>query len=209
VLASKEAQMVYFTTLAKDEAVESEFKYFNRLIRQLKGVVTFHVFRIDPSASNFAELTKKYKVGSLAKGKAKLRYYPNVATDENKMQKSYEIFFNKDAKDFANIQEEVEQNYEHNVVDLVSESFNQFIVRYAKDEQKNVVYYMYRSDQKVSLDFKAVSQHSLFEEDTVFLSLMDPNPKFFQGIDVRVLPIIGVPGRPHSTDPHLCSVEVR
>lgn len=71
-------------------------------------------------------------------------------------------------------------------------SFNDYIVRYAKDEQKMVVYYLYRADQEVSLDFKAISMHPLFGEDCVFLSLRDPDAKHFQGLDVRALPTIGV-----------------
>lgn len=93
---------------------------------------------------------------------------------ESKFSKSYEIFFDHKSKDFSNIENEVLENYNHNVVDIVSSSFNNFIVRYAKDEQKNVVYYMYRSDQEISLDYKAVSQHPLFSEDCVFLSMQDP-----------------------------------
>jgi len=143
-----------------------------------KGVVQFSVFRIDPSSPKFAEITKKYKIGSISK-KPKMRYYPNAVTGDIKMSKSYEIFFNADSKDFSLIQEEVEQNYEHKVSDVVGEQFNNFVVRYAKEEQKNIVYYMYRSDQHVALDFKAASVHPLFVDDCVFLSLADPNPKYF------------------------------
>lgn len=184
--------MVYFTALSATEPVESEFKYINKLIRQFRGVVTFHIFRMDVNSENFATLGKKYKVSSLAPGKPKLRYYPNMASGESKMTKSYEILFNKDAKSFENIEEEITENYEHQVVDIMGEQFNNFIVRHAKDEQKNVVYYMYRSDQKVSLDYKAVSQHPLLHDDCAFLSLVNPSEKIFQGLDTRYLPIIGV-----------------
>jgi hypothetical protein len=179
VLDSNEAQMVFFTTLSANEQIDTEFRYFNKLIRQFRGVVLFNVFRLDSNNENFSALTKKYKVGSLAAGKPKLRYYPNMATGDNKLSKSYEILFNKDAKTFENIEEEVTENYEHTVVDIMGEQFNNFIVRHAKDDQKNVVYYMYRSDQKVSLDFKAVSQHPLLQEDCVFLSLINPSEKIF------------------------------
>lgn len=184
--------MVYFTTLARNEAVESEFKYFNKLIRTFRGVVHFSVFRLDPTADGFQELAKKYKVGSLAAGKPKLRYYPNQATGDSKFGRSYEIFFSRESKDFSNIENEVKENYAHNVNDILANSFNQFIVRYAKDEQKHVVYFMYREDQEISLDFKAVSQHPLFQDDCVFLSLRDPPTAIFQGLDTRLLPIIGV-----------------
>lgn len=184
--------MVYFTTLARNDAVESEFKYFNKLIRTFRGVVHFSVFRMDPNSDGFAELAKKYKVGSLAAGKPKLRYYPNQATGDAKFGKSYEIFFSRESKDFSNIENEVKENYEHNVNDILANSFNAFIVRYAKEEQKHVVYYMYREEQEISLDFKAASQHPLFQDDCVFLSLRDPPTAIFQGLDPRLLPIIGV-----------------
>lgn len=104
------------------------------------------VFRLDPSREDFSELTKKYKVLTLGKQKPKLRYYPNRVTDDIKDKRSYEIYFDKDSKDFSNIEQEIHENYEHSVTDLVASSFNQYISRYAKDEQKNVVYLMYRDD---------------------------------------------------------------
>lgn len=101
---------------------------------------------MDPNSSNFADLAKKYKVSSLAKDKPKMRYYPNAAKSNVKMSKSYEIYFKTDQKDFSLIEEEIQDNYEHKVNDILQESFNQFVVRYAKEEQKNVIYYLYRSD---------------------------------------------------------------
>lgn len=53
-----------------------------------------------------------------------MRYYPNAVKDDIKMSRSYEIFFNKDSKDFSNIETEIEENYEHRVVDVVADSFN-------------------------------------------------------------------------------------
>ena len=44
-----------------------------------------------------------------------MRYYQNGATGDAKMSNSYEIFFNKDSKDFSNIEEEIEANTEHRV----------------------------------------------------------------------------------------------
>jgi hypothetical protein len=100
-----------------------------------------------------------------------LRYYPNRAVGDIKDSRSYEIFFNKDAKTFENIEGEIVENYEHDVVDIIPSSFNQFIVRFAKDEQKNVIYFMYRDDQEITLDYKAVSEHPLLKEDSVFLAM--------------------------------------
>lgn len=58
VLDSELAHLVYYTTLGENAEVTSEFRYFNRLIRALKGVVQFEVFRIDPKRADFAELAK-------------------------------------------------------------------------------------------------------------------------------------------------------
>lgn len=82
------------------------------------------MFRLDPQSSDFSALAKKYKVASLAINKPKMRYYPNAVKDDIKMSRSYEIFFNKDSKDFSNIETEIEENYEHRVVDVVADSFN-------------------------------------------------------------------------------------
>lgn len=89
---------------------------------------------MDPSSPDFSDLIKKYKVAQLGKNKPKMRYYPNAATQETKDTKSYEIFFSKDSKDFESIEEEVIGNYEHDVDDIMSTSFNAYVVRYAKDE---------------------------------------------------------------------------
>lgn len=210
ILASNEAHMVYFTTLGKNDAVESEFKYFNKLIRSFRGVVTFSVFRMDPTSANFAAQSKKYRVSSVAKGKPKMRYYPNQAIGDIKMSRSYEIFFDRQSKDFELIENEVKDNYVHEVNDILPQTFNNFIVRHAKDEQKHVVYYMYRQDQDVSLDFKAVSQHPLFADDCVFLSMRDPSVEIFQGLDTRLLPIIGVVQKlgPEFQDGHIQQTHV-
>ena len=48
-------------------------------------------------------------------------------------------------------------------------------MRYAKEEQKNVVYYMFRSDQELELNFMALSKEPIFEGDCVFVSVQNPS----------------------------------
>ena len=134
VLKSDQAQLVYFTTLAQDQDIKNEMKYFNKMIRTFKGVLGISVFRMDAGSPDFSKTAKKYKVGTLNVNKPKLRFYPNRATGDIKDSRSYEIFFNKDAKTFENIETEIVESYEHDVTDIIASSFNQFIVRYAKDE---------------------------------------------------------------------------
>jgi len=57
--------------------------------------------------------------------------------------------------------------------------FNNYIMQYAKDEQKHVVYYMYRDDQQMSITYKHLSNHPLFKEDCVFLGMKDPPMELF------------------------------
>ena len=51
------------------------------------------------------------------------------------------------------------------------------ILTHAKEEQKNVIYYMYNEEQ-VSISFKSLSKHPIFY-DCVFFSLFDPPSSYF------------------------------
>jgi len=65
------------------------------------------------------------------------------------------------------------------------------ILRYAKAEQKNVAYYAYTKDQNIGLNYKHISNHPVFTENTVFLSFSDPPIEMFEGMTKEMLPIIG------------------
>ena len=78
VLADTEPWLVYFTTSAEED-LTSEYKYFNKLTRQIQGAVKVGVFRFE---KDDAELKKKLKVAGLDAGKPKIRFYPNNAVDE-------------------------------------------------------------------------------------------------------------------------------
>ena len=99
--------MVYFTVLDEDQEVQSEFKAFNKLLRQLNGAVRVGVFRLDPSSADFQSQAKKYKVGSLSSSKPILRFYPNRETGKDKDYGSFEIFFDKGKKDIESLIEEI------------------------------------------------------------------------------------------------------
>ena len=80
------------------------------------------------------------------------------------------------------------------MTEVSSRDFNNMILRYAKEEQKNVVYYMFRSDQELELNFMALSKETIFESDCVFVSVQNPSAQQFQGMDMDQLPTVGVVG---------------
>lgn len=78
-------------------------------------------------------------------------------------------------------------------------------------EQKNVAYYMYRDEQTINLNFRAMSNHPVFKEDTVFISLQNPSPEMFVGMQMDALPTIGVVEKldPEFQDGHISQQNVR
>ena len=85
--------------------------------------------------------------------------------------------------------------YWDNIESISAGDFNNVIVKYAKEQQKSVCYFMHTSDQEVDLKFRALSQHPLFQDDVFFTELRDPDPQFFIGLDMNLLPTIGVVGK--------------
>ena len=65
-------------------------------------------------------------------------------------------------------------------------------MQYAKAQQKNVVFYMFNDEDGVSINFKTLSTHELFAEDTVFISLFNPPLEQFGGLKAEMLPTLGV-----------------
>ena len=178
ILESPEASVVYFTTLAADKDVMTEYKHFGSLERALKGAIKVAIFRIDANADDFSQLKKDYKAGSLAAGKPVIRFYPNELKGELKNQASFGILFDATKKENAKILEEIQGSFEHNVREVQGHMFNNLILQHAKEEQKNIIYYMY-DDTDISLTFKAVSKHPILQEDCVFWALHDPDVKYF------------------------------
>ena len=72
-------------------------------------------------------------------------------------------------------------------------TFNAVLVQKAQKEKQNVIYYMYSGDEQISLAFKHLSLHPLFNtnDDTHFMALRDPPMDQFQGLNKDMLPTIG------------------
>jgi len=68
---------------------------------------------------------------------------------------------------------------EHNSRDVSPHLFNSLLIQHAKEEQKNVIYYIYADEKGPSLAFKALSLHPLFKEICVFISMKDPPAHMF------------------------------
>lgn len=186
-----DACVVYFTTLGAEEDITKEYKYYKQLARHLMGPIKMAAFRLKPDADDFQDLKKAYRVGKVEAGKPELRYYPNEITGETKLDRSYSLPLDLTSNDFSVIVEEIESSFESHIADVQPQLFNNYIVQYGKDQQKHVVYYMYRDEQKISLTFKHLSNHPVFKEDCAFLGMKDPPYEMFQGLREEMLPSIG------------------
>ena len=51
---------------------------------------------------------------------------------------------------------------------------------------------MYNDENGVSINYRVLSMHPLFRDDCVFLSLANPSPDMFVGLELSMLPTIGV-----------------
>lgn len=89
VSKSNDAFLIYYTALADGEDITTEYKYFNKLARTVKGAIKVGVFRVDPAADNFQIMKKKYKFGNIGKNKPELRFYPNNQQMQSKIDGSY------------------------------------------------------------------------------------------------------------------------
>ena len=191
VTSTTDGCIVYFTTLAKDQVVSKEYKYYNLLLKHFLGPIRVATFRLHPDNENYETLKKQFKVSKLEVGKPELRYYPNEVAGQQKLDKSYSLPLELDNKDMSRIMEDVESTFQSNIVDIQGHLFNNYIMQYAKDEQKHVVYYMYRDEQQLSLAFKHISNHALFKDECVFLAMKDPPMQLFQGLRKEMMPSIG------------------
>ena len=105
---------------------------------------------------------------------------------------SFGILFNKDDKAIESIYNEINDAYRHSVNEVQPALFNSMIIQYALEEQKNIVYYMYEGHTGLSLNFKALSNHPLFEDNSVFLAIFNPPYHLFEGLTKEMLPNVGV-----------------
>uniref|UniRef100_A0A7S3MVM5 Uncharacterized protein n=1 Tax=Strombidium inclinatum TaxID=197538 RepID=A0A7S3MVM5_9SPIT len=108
------------------------------------------------------------------------------------MSNSFGILFDKNTKDLTSILEEINNGFQHEVMEISPAIFNNMIITYSLEQQKHVIYYMYDDEDGVSLNFKAISAHPIFEEDCVFMALYEPPTQMFPGLTKDMLPSIGV-----------------
>lgn len=114
----EDAVVVYFTTLGEKEDITKEYKYYKSLAKRLMGPIKVTVFRMAADAPNFGELKKDYRVGKLAAGRPDLRYFPNEATGDKKMDRSFSLPLDLKSSDFTPIIEEIESSFAAHVVDI-------------------------------------------------------------------------------------------
>lgn len=105
---------------------------------------------------------------------------------------SFAILFNKEEKDVEPIITEIQESYKHSVTEVQPSLFNSMIIQYALEEQKNIIYYMYEGHKGLSLNFMALSNHPLFEDNSVFLAIFNPPYHLFEGLKKEMLPNVGV-----------------
>lgn len=151
-----------------------------------------YVFRVDKEADDFLDIKKEYKLTKIGDHKPELRFYPNQLSGELKGKASFAILFTRDTKDIEPILSEIQENMRHSVMEVQPSLFNSMIMQYALEEQKNIVYYMYEGEKGLSINFMALSNHPLFEDNSVFLALYNPPYEYFEGLTKEMLPNVGV-----------------
>ena len=128
----------------------------------------------------------------MSDGRPQLRYYPNEMKGKAKIEGGHIIDFDVSDRNIKPIIDDLHNSIEHDVQEIGSKEFNNMVLRYAKDEQKSVIYLFYK-EEHVNLAFKALSKHPIFWE-CVFFSFYDPSPSQFVGLADEVLPSLGFIG---------------
>ena len=172
--------------------MQKEFGSFYKLHGEIKGAVRLAIFRVNSTGDEeeYNKFKRQYKIRDLADGKPVLRYYPNEVSGDRKLAQSFGILFDPANKDLSPIMGEIHQSFDGDVRDVTASVFNNMILHHAKEEQKHVIYLMYKDDH-ISLGFKALSRHPVFH-DCVFFALYDPPSDYFQGLTEDLLPSIGL-----------------
>lgn len=193
VINNELPHLVYYTTLAKGADISREFPMFNRMLRYYKGILNVVVYNMDPTAANHAELVKKYKLGTVSAGKPKMRFYPNQFKGDMKVSKSYKIFFETKAKDLKKITKQIKEGYESKIISsLTPDGLSGLLKKHGKDEYKDCVFLLYRNDQQMELNFKGLSEHPVFKDNTVFLAQRDPDLSKMNNVNLGSLPMVGI-----------------
>lgn len=77
---------------------------------------------------------------------------------------------------YDTLMQEIEDNFESDILQVASQAFGSVSNQYVKDETKPryVIAYLFEDDHGPNLDFKALSVDNLLKDDFVFLSISDP-----------------------------------
>lgn len=102
----------------------------------------------------YKDVTGKYRVPKLSAGKPQLRYYPNIAKGDKKLDRSFGLPLDLNSNDFTPIVDDILSSFESHIVDIQPHLFNNYLIQYAKDQKKNVIYYMYTGEQQISISFR-------------------------------------------------------
>ena len=75
---------------------------------------------------------------------------------------------------FTTLMQEIEDNFESDILQVASQAFGSVSNQYVKDETKPryVIAYLFEDDHGPNLDFKALSVDNLLKDDFVFLSII-------------------------------------
>ena len=113
VLEYENPYLLYFTTLEDGELMKTEWKYFAKLVRYVRGAIDLGVYRVKPE--ELAAVKKDHRLKDLKAGRPLLRYYPNRMKGDVKNAASFSIKFDLDEKDLQPIYEEIHTSFEHEV----------------------------------------------------------------------------------------------
>lgn len=190
ILNNNHPHLVYFTTLDGDYA--KEYWLFNRLLRYLKGIVNIVIYQVDPKAADYEELMLKYKLGKVAPGKPKVRFYPNKFTGEMKVRKSYKVIIENKATDLKKVMKQINDGFEAEITISHSRDGLPGLISKFTKEGKDVVFVLYGKKQQIELNFKSLTNHEMLRDSTVFVGVRDPDLTKLNGVTAGNMPYIGV-----------------
>ena len=192
ILDNELPHLVYFTTLKAGDDYSKEYWLFNRLLRFLKGIVNIVIYPVDTSASDYEQLMDKYKLGKVAAGKPKVRFYPNKFTGDMKIRKSYKVFIENKANDLKKVIKQINDGYEADITISHSRDGLPALISNFVRQGKDVVFVLYGKKQQIELNFKSLTNHELLKDTTAFVGVRDPDLSKMSGVSPANMPYIGV-----------------
>jgi len=172
---------VYYTQLAADVDVRTEWRSIKKFARALKDMVNLYVVRV----------TDEDKLPA-----GKLMYYPNLEIGNAKKKGEKVLKLDRDSKDVTKLVEQVGEVFDARYDPISSDSFQPIIMLNSQRDQKNTIYTMYRG--KIPLAFKALTTHPVFfdgdehYDDVTFIAIEEPDLSQMGGLSEEMLPIIGI-----------------